>query len=58
MIYFDLICTGDDFRYDKLKSWDNQIDNYQQIMNYINSRKDWNVEVGDIISLINLKTSI
>ncbi|XP_052106571.1 alpha-mannosidase 2-like isoform X1 [Mytilus californianus] len=40
-----LVPIGDDFRYDSLHEWDEQYNNYQRLMRYLNSRKDWNINV-------------
>ncbi|CAC5377162.1 MAN2 [Mytilus coruscus] len=40
-----LVPIGDDFRYDSLHEWDEQYSNYQRLMRYLNSRKDWNINV-------------
>ena len=40
-----LVPIGDDFRYDKATEWDLHYNNYKRLMKYINSRKDWNMNV-------------
>ncbi|KAL0819795.1 hypothetical protein ABMA28_007833 [Loxostege sticticalis] len=36
---------GDDFRYDRANEWDNQYQNYEAIIDYINNNDAWNAEV-------------
>ncbi|CAH2250872.1 alpha-mannosidase 2 [Pararge aegeria] len=36
---------GDDFRYDRANEWDNQYQNYEMIIDYINNKDEWNTEV-------------
>lgn len=39
-----LVPLGDDFRYDRTVEWDQQYKNYMVLFNYINRRKDWNIQ--------------
>lgn len=40
-----LFPLGDDFRYDRSNEWDNQYQNYEMIIDYINNNEAWNAEV-------------
>ena len=40
-----LVPLGDDFRFDTSKEWDLHYVNYMKVMEYINSREDWNVSM-------------
>ncbi|CAK1583462.1 unnamed protein product [Parnassius mnemosyne] len=40
-----LFPLGDDFRYDRANEWDNQYQNYDALIEYINSKESWNAEV-------------
>ena len=40
-----LVPIGDDFRFDDPKEWDMQYENYMALMEYINNKKDWNMNV-------------
>lgn len=42
VLFFPL---GDDFRYDRANEWDNQYQNYDMLIEYINSNDAWNTEV-------------
>lgn len=56
-----LVPIGDDFRYDSLHEWDEQYKNYNLLSNYMNSNKDWNINVqfgtvADYFKLLNRKS--
>lgn len=36
---------GDDFRYDRSNEWDNQYQNYELLIDYINNSDAWNAEI-------------
>lgn len=36
---------GDDFRYENANEWKNQYENYKALFDFMNSKKEWNVEV-------------
>jgi alpha-mannosidase II len=40
-----LVPLGDDFRYSDIGEAQNQFENYERLMKYMNERKDWNVNV-------------
>ncbi|XP_052768637.1 alpha-mannosidase 2x-like [Mya arenaria] len=40
-----LVPLGDDFRFDTAEEWDLHYVNYKKIMEYINNRPDWNMNV-------------
>ncbi|XP_069117239.1 alpha-mannosidase 2x-like isoform X2 [Argopecten irradians] len=40
-----LVPLGDDFRYDRESEWDHQFQNYDMLMQYMNSRKEWNIDI-------------
>ena len=40
-----LIPLGDDFRWQDMKEANDQYLNYEMLINYMNSRKDWNVDI-------------
>jgi alpha-mannosidase II len=40
-----LVPLGDDFRYSDLNEAHDQFENYERLIKYMNSRKDWNVNV-------------
>lgn len=39
------IGMGEDFSYPDPQAWDNTYKNYQQLINYINAKKEWNMNV-------------
>ncbi|CAL1536288.1 unnamed protein product [Lymnaea stagnalis] len=40
-----LVPIGDDFRYDKELEWDQQYENYEKLIQFMNSKQEWNVNV-------------
>lgn len=40
-----LVPLGDDFRFNYPQEWDQQYQNYEYLMSYMNSRKDWKINV-------------
>ncbi|XP_048738238.1 alpha-mannosidase 2-like isoform X2 [Ostrea edulis] len=40
-----LVPLGDDFRYDSAQEWDQQYQNYNMLINYMNARDDWKIDV-------------
>ena len=40
-----LVPLGDDFRYNKLEEWDQQYENYQKLMEFMNAKKEWKIQV-------------
>lgn len=40
-----LVPLGDDFRYDSAQEWDQQYQNYNMLMEYMNARDDWKIDV-------------
>uniref|UniRef100_A0A2C9MAZ1 Alpha-mannosidase n=1 Tax=Biomphalaria glabrata TaxID=6526 RepID=A0A2C9MAZ1_BIOGL len=40
-----LVPIGDDFRYDKEEEWDQQYENYEKLIQYMNSKSEWNINV-------------
>ncbi|KAH3856771.1 hypothetical protein DPMN_099365 [Dreissena polymorpha] len=40
-----LVPLGDDFRFDTSEEWDLHYENYMKIMDYINSKPEWNMNV-------------
>lgn len=40
-----LVPVGDDFRFDTAEEWDLHYNNYMKVMEYINNRTDWNMNV-------------
>ncbi|CAG5127009.1 unnamed protein product [Candidula unifasciata] len=40
-----LVPIGDDFRYDREVEWDQQYNNYQKLIQFMNSKPEWNIHV-------------
>ncbi|XP_060063036.1 alpha-mannosidase 2-like [Ylistrum balloti] len=40
-----LVPLGDDFRYDRESEWDQQYQNYDMLMQYMNTKEEWNVDI-------------
>ncbi|XP_062617760.1 alpha-mannosidase 2-like isoform X1 [Saccostrea cucullata] len=40
-----LVPLGDDFRYDSAQEWDQQYQNYNMLIQYMNARDDWRIDV-------------
>ena len=41
-----LVPLGDDFRFDRGREWDQQMNNHQKLFDYINAKDEWNTEVN------------
>ena len=54
-----LVPLGDDFRYQDMKEARDQFENYEKLMDYMNSKKEWNVEIkfGTLKDYFELLTS-
>ncbi|KAH3844392.1 hypothetical protein DPMN_086650 [Dreissena polymorpha] len=40
-----MVPLGDDFRFDMLEEWDQQYENYKQLMDYMNAKPEWKIKV-------------